>query len=96
MRQFLLRGIPFLMQKIYFLKDVDFIMLDISHTVCFTGHREIAHSDIATRLDATIKALINKGYRYFRAGGAPGFDTEFIYEPKLYTRMFPHKESNTR
>lgn len=33
-------------------------MLDFVHAVCFTGHRVIAHTDIAARLDATIESLI--------------------------------------
>jgi len=51
-------------------------MFDTNRSVCFTGHREVFHTDIAARLDALLSQLINKGYRYFRAGGALGFDTE--------------------
>ncbi len=47
------------------------------HTVCFTGHRDII-APHATRLpamlDARIRALIGRGAREFRAGGALGFD----------------------
>lgn len=46
-------------------------------TCSFTGHRIIAnaHKDmILYRLDATIDALIEKGYVDFCSGGAMGFD----------------------
>lgn len=46
------------------------------HTVCFTGHREIIHPNIAERLDAILIQLIEKGYCNFLAGGTLGFDTE--------------------
>jgi len=45
-------------------------------TVCFTGHREIIHPNIAVMLDLLLVKLIEKGYCYFLAGGALGFDTE--------------------
>ena len=47
-----------------------------ARTVCFTGHREISHSDIAERLDTLLNELYQQGYYYFGAGGALGFDTE--------------------
>lgn len=45
-------------------------------TVCFTGHREMGEpiAEIEPRLAATVEGLIQKGYRYFGAGGARGFD----------------------
>ena len=46
-------------------------------TCCFTGHREIPKQDrkrIAAKLEETITGLIDKGYLYFGAGGARGFD----------------------
>ena len=46
-------------------------------TVCFTGHRKIPPQQIpiiAGRLEKTIIELIEKGYLYFGAGGALGFD----------------------
>lgn len=45
-------------------------------TVCFTGHRQMAEpiSEIECRLTGTVENLIQKGYRYFGAGGARGFD----------------------
>jgi len=47
-------------------------------TVCFTGHREIPlekKNEITRRLKETLIQLINRGYLYFGAGGALGFDT---------------------
>ena len=47
-------------------------------TVCFTGHRSIPRDAallLPTRLKATLEALIARGARRFRAGGAMGFDT---------------------
>lgn len=47
-------------------------------TVCFTGHRNIAHAQailIPGKLKAHLEKLIAKGARRFRAGGAVGFDT---------------------
>lgn len=46
-------------------------------TCCFTGHREIPKQDrkrIAENLEKTVTELIDKGYLYFGAGGAYGFD----------------------
>ena len=47
-------------------------------TACFTGHRKILSNEISTvkkRLVETISSSIEKGYCYFGAGGALGFDT---------------------
>lgn len=47
-------------------------------TVCFTGHRKIlAFQEISLRrkLKKTLVSLIEKGYCFFGAGGALGFDT---------------------
>lgn len=47
-------------------------------TVCFTGHRKIPlerMDTLAQRLKTEIIGLIDKGYLYFGAGGALGFDT---------------------
>lgn len=45
-------------------------------TACFTGHRRMGEpiSEIECRLTETLKYLIQKGYLYFGAGGARGFD----------------------
>lgn len=47
-------------------------------TCCFTGHRHIPPEDrdrLAARLEETVLALIEGGFRFFGAGGALGFDT---------------------
>lgn len=47
-------------------------------TVCFTGHRKIPlekKDEITRWLKETLIQLINRGYLYFGAGGALGFDT---------------------
>lgn len=45
-------------------------------TVCFTGHRQLQEpiAEIERRVTETVEALIRKGYLYFGAGGARGFD----------------------
>lgn len=48
-----------------------------ARTVCFTGHRHIPENElplIKERLRSVITELIGRGYRYFGAGGALGFD----------------------
>ncbi len=53
--------------------------MDIKNqTVCFTGHRKIpaeSVKDLSLNLRRTLIEQINKGYRFFGAGGALGFDT---------------------
>ena len=47
-------------------------------TCCFTGHREIPSGQrrkIFARTEEAIEGLSKKGYLYFGAGGALGFDT---------------------
>lgn len=46
------------------------------YTACFTGHRKIQESSaqVACRLTETVREVIGRGYRYFCAGGACGFD----------------------
>lgn len=44
-------------------------------TACFTGHREIKHENCEKILIEIVENLINKGYKYFGAGGARGFDS---------------------
>ncbi len=62
-------------------------------TCCFTGHREILEEDRVTIRDSVreeIISLIEKGVRYFGAGGARGFDTiaaETVLELKS---LYPH------
>lgn len=46
-------------------------------TCCFTGHRDIPQGQaqrMARRLERVLRALIEKGIRYFGSGGARGFD----------------------
>lgn len=48
-------------------------------TACFTGHRIISEKQIRAvkqALKGTLTLLIEKGYCYFGAGGALGFDYE--------------------
>lgn len=48
-------------------------------TCCFTGHRDIPLGDYQLIFDKTeemVERLIKKGYLYFGAGGALGFDYE--------------------
>lgn len=47
-------------------------------TCCFTGHRDIpseAYQSIFKKTEDMVESLIKKGYLYFGAGGALGFDT---------------------
>ena len=67
-------------------------MSEINLSVCFTGHREISHPDIAKRLDDLLSQLISKGYRYFRAGGALGFDTEAALSVLRLQEKYPQIE----
>lgn len=45
-------------------------------TACFTGHRQMGEriSDVESRLTEAVEVLIRRGYLYFGAGGARGFD----------------------
>ena len=45
-------------------------------TACFTGHRQMDEpiAVIESRLTGTVESLIRRGYLYFGAGGARGFD----------------------
>lgn len=45
-------------------------------TACFTGHRQMDEpiAVIESRLTGTVESLIQRGYLYFGAGGARGFD----------------------
>lgn len=46
-----------------------------NQTVCFTGHREIKHEKCEKILIEIVEDLIIKGFRFFGAGGARGFDS---------------------
>lgn len=64
-------------------------------TVCFTGHRNIPAEQYATvyhRLKDAIAGAIGRGYRYFGAGGALGFDTmaaQAVMEMKTFHSSDP-------
>lgn len=48
----------------------------IDRTCAFRGHRIVANrNEISKKLKETVSNLYDKGYRFFGAGGALGFDT---------------------
>ena len=54
------------------------VLLMKERTCCFTGHRVIPREESAnlqSKLEKAVVSLIEKGYRFFGAGGALGFDT---------------------
>ena len=62
-------------------------------TACFTGHRTIPPQqleDLAQRLRAAVEDAIGRGYRYFGAGGALGFDTLAAQTVLELKRDHPH------
>lgn len=62
-------------------------------TCCFTGHREIPErqrDDIYKVLKNEIISLIEKGYCYFGAGGALGFDTMAAQAVLELKQLYPH------
>ena len=61
-----------------------------SQTVCFTGHREIRHENCEKILYSTIENLITKGYRFFGAGGARGFDSLAAKTVLTLKETYPH------
>lgn len=49
-----------------------------TETCCFTGHRELpvwGRKELAAKLEETIIGLIDRGIRFYGAGGARGWDT---------------------
>lgn len=60
------------------------------HTVCFTGHRDLLHTDIPTRLDSLLDELCQQGFRYYGAGGALGFDTLAAEAVLRAQERYPH------
>lgn len=65
----------------------------IDKTVCFTGHRMIPadqYDAIRRRLMSTIIRLIGRGYRFFGAGGALGFDTMAAQAVLALKIRYPH------
>lgn len=64
-----------------------------NQTCCFTGHRNIPtdeYEKIKTTLKQTIIGLIEKGYQYFGAGGALGFDTLAAQTVIELKNTYPH------
>ena len=62
-------------------------------TCCFTGHREVPlaeRGELMRRLNETVRELIARGYRYFGAGGAVGFDTMAAQTVLDLRREFSH------
>lgn len=62
-------------------------------TCCFTGHRKIPPNQkkqIIERSEQAIEELIEKGYRYFGAGGALGFDTIAAQIVLKLRKKYPH------
>lgn len=62
-------------------------------TCCFTGHRELPTRElncIKTELEKTITILIDRGIRYFGAGGAWGFDALAAKAVLKLRQQHPH------
>lgn len=62
-------------------------------TCCFTGHRELPAqelNDIIVELEKTITILIDRGIRYFGAGGAWGFDALAAKAVLKLRQQHPH------
>ena len=69
-------------------------MLDLMvQTCCFTGHRVIPSGEketIRNLLETTIEKAIQDGYRFFRTGGALGFDTLAAQTVLTLKQQYPH------
>ena len=64
-----------------------------TQTVCFTGHRNIPREEynrLSLRLRSEIACLIGRGYRFFGAGGALGFDTLAAKTVLELRKQYPH------
>ncbi|MCH5353161.1 MAG: DUF1273 family protein [Acutalibacter sp.] len=63
-----------------------------AETACFTGHRELKEpiAEMEQRLTETVEGLIQKGYRYFGAGGARGFDALASETVLKLKTAYPH------
>ena len=62
-------------------------------TCCFTGHRHIPSTQrraLVENLEETVRQLIDRGIRYFGAGGALGFDTLAARMVLGLAGEFPH------
>lgn len=64
-----------------------------TETCCFTGHRELpvwGRKELATKLEDTIIGLIDRGIRFYGAGGARGWDTLAAQTVLRLKRRYPH------
>ena len=64
-----------------------------TETCCFTGHRELpvwGRKELAAKLEDTIIGLIDRGIRFYGAGGARGFDTVAAQTVLRLKGRFPH------
>ena len=62
-------------------------------TCCFTGHRELpvcGRKELAAKLEDTIIGLIDRGIRFYGAGGARGWDTLAAQTVLRLKGRFPH------
>ena len=62
-------------------------------TCCFTGHRELpawGQKELATKLEDTIIGLIDKGIRFYGAGGARGWDALAAQTVLRLKERYPH------
>ena len=62
-------------------------------TCCFTGHRTIPPAilpGLSAELESTLLRLIQRGFCYFGAGGALGFDTLCAETVLRFKAQFPH------
>lgn len=62
-------------------------------TACFTGHRKIPDWELPTvkeRLRQAVITLVERGYRFFGAGGALGFDTLAALTVLNLRAEYPH------
>ena len=62
-------------------------------TCCFTGHRDLPvqrQKELAAKLEETIIGLIDRGIRFYGAGGARGWDTLAAQTVLRLKGRFPH------
>ncbi len=62
-------------------------------TCCFTGHRELpiwGRKELAAKLEDAIIGLINRGIRFYGAGGARGFDALAAQTVLKLKGRYPH------
>lgn len=62
-------------------------------TCCFTGHRDLpawGQKELAAKLEDTIIALIDRGIRFYGAGGARGYDTLAAQTVLRLKERYPH------